>query len=76
VAVSLSLTAGVWIVAHQVTSLLDRGQHGSHPKPPDPVPFPFPYSEDFEGYPKDDSNIARYFADMSGGFEVMGAHRL
>ena len=55
-----------------ITSLLDAGSHGTHPPPPKPAPFPLPYSEDFEGYPKDDSNIARYFADMSGAFEVVG----
>ena len=55
-----------------ITSLLDAGSHGTHPPPPKPTAFPLPYSEDFEGYPKDDSNIARYFADMSGAFEVVG----
>jgi galactosylceramidase len=55
-----------------ITSLLDIGQHGAHPPPPEPAPFPFPYAEDFEGYPKGGSSIARYFADMSGAYEVVG----
>ena len=44
-----------------ITSLLDKGLHGTHPTPPEPTRFPLPYSEDFEGYPKEGSNIARCF---------------
>jgi len=61
-----------------ITSMLQLGQHCVHPTPPAPKHFPVPYAEDFEGYPKSggpagwDSNIAKYFADMSGGFEVHG----
>ena len=54
-----------------LTSLTKLGQKGAHPEPPAAAPFPMPYSEDFDGYPREGSNIARYFSDMSGGFEVI-----
>lgn len=54
-----------------LTSLTKLGRKGAHPDPPAPAPFPFPYAEDFDSYPHEGSNIARYFSDMSGAFEVI-----
>ena len=54
-----------------ITSLTSLGHKGAHPTPPAAAPFPMPYAEDFNGYPKENSNMARYFSDMSGGFEVV-----
>ena len=73
----LPVTGGTFAVALPpnaivtITSLTKMGRKGLHPPPPAAVPFPVPYHEDFEGYPHEGSSIARYFSDMSGGFEVM-----
>lgn len=54
-----------------ITSLTHVGSKGTHPTPPAAAPFPMPFVDTFDGYPKNGSNIARYFSDMSGGFQVV-----
>ena len=54
-----------------ITSLTKLGHKGAHPEPPAAASFPIPYAEDFNSYPHEGTNVARYFSDMSGGFEVI-----
>jgi hypothetical protein len=56
-----------------ITSLTASGKKGSYPTPPPAVAFPLPHTDNFDSYTEagSSSRIARYFADMSGGFAVI-----
>src|SRR5690606_17072972 len=58
---------------HVYSITTTTGQQKGGATPPSTVfeQMPLPYEEDFEGY--EDGDLARYYSDINGGFEVAAA---
>jgi galactosylceramidase len=53
-----------------ITSLMNRGHKGSHPKPPSPAPFPLPFAVNFSLPDAKYTSVPKYFLDQRGVFEI------